>query len=139
MYIYINPSLLDADRDYLDYLGLHGYYLVTSVQSKITPSSFDVSITALHEGVEFNNQKLLPSADLGQYEFLRPEDPPRGFRLKTNTSRDVQEATKAYTDAENKEQKEAALSDLRDRLQERDPNTAVIGGERRQLPEFGGL
>jgi hypothetical protein len=43
MYIYINPSLLGASQEYLDYLGLHGYYLVTSVKSTVTPSSFDVS------------------------------------------------------------------------------------------------
>lgn len=61
MYIYINPSLLGASQEYLDYLGLHGYYLVTSVKSTITPSSFDVSIRALHEGIEFKDNKLLPT------------------------------------------------------------------------------
>jgi len=55
MYIYINPTLLDASESELDYLGLHGYYLVTGVQSKITPNGFSTSLTALHEGIEFNN------------------------------------------------------------------------------------
>lgn len=55
MYIYINPTLLDASESELDYLGLHGYYLVTGVQSKVTPDGFSTSLTALHEGIEFNN------------------------------------------------------------------------------------
>tara|TARA_R110002012_G_scaffold48331_1_gene125925 strand:- start:6310 stop:10104 length:3795 start_codon:yes stop_codon:yes gene_type:complete len=61
MYIYINPSLLGADRTYLDYLGLHGYYMVTKVESTVTPSNFNVSIRALHEGIEFAGNKLQPS------------------------------------------------------------------------------
>ena len=77
MYIYINPSLLGASQEYLDYLGLHGYYLVTSVKSTISPSSFDVSISALHEGIEFKDNKLLPATGvLGRFEDLKPEDPP---------------------------------------------------------------
>ena len=79
MYIYINPSLLGASQEYLDYLGLHGYYLVTSVKSTITPSSFDVSITALHEGIEFKDNKLLPATgDVGSFfeKSFKAEDPP---------------------------------------------------------------
>lgn len=76
MYIYINPSLLGASEEYLDYLGLHGYYLVTSVKSTITPSSFDVSIGALHEGIEFKDNKRLPTADVGDFATLEAEDPP---------------------------------------------------------------
>ncbi len=75
MYIYINPSLLGASEEYLNYLGLHGYYLVTSVRSTITPSSFDVSIGALHEGIEFKDNKRLPTADIGDFATLRPESP----------------------------------------------------------------
>tara|TARA_A100001515_G_scaffold50216_1_gene39648 strand:- start:1351 stop:5121 length:3771 start_codon:yes stop_codon:yes gene_type:complete len=76
MYIYINPSLLGASEEYLDYLGLHGYYLVTSVKSTITPSSFDVSIGALHEGIEFKDNKRLPTADVGDLAAVRAEDAP---------------------------------------------------------------
>ncbi len=53
MYIYINPTLLDADTQQLDYLGLHGYYLVTGVRSKLTPDGFDTNIDALHQAIEF--------------------------------------------------------------------------------------
>jgi hypothetical protein len=77
MYIYINPSLLSADRASLDYLGLHGYYLVTGVESKVTPSGFDVSIRALHEGIEFRGNKLLPSqVNVSGYNGQDPEDDP---------------------------------------------------------------
>lgn len=62
MFIYINPSLLNADQAYLDYLGLHGYYLVTKVESKVTPSSFDVSIRALHQATKFDSQELQPTS-----------------------------------------------------------------------------
>ena len=80
MYIYINPSLMGASREYLDYLGLHGYYLVTSVSSTVTPGGFDVEIKALHEGIEFKGNKLLPDVDLGGatrgYGVIRPEENP---------------------------------------------------------------
>ena len=69
-YIYINPTLLDANREDLDYLGLHGYYLVTSVASKITPESFDTSLTALHEGIYFeDNPAASPQIFAGAAEF----------------------------------------------------------------------
>ena len=60
MYIYINPTLLDASKTELDYLGLHGYYLVTGVQSSVTPQGFTTSMTALHEGIEFRAAELSP-------------------------------------------------------------------------------
>ena len=75
MYVYINPSLLGADKDVLDFLGLHGYYLVSSVGSTITPSSFDVSIRCLQEGVEFRDNALQPSAVLID-EPASPEQSP---------------------------------------------------------------
>ena len=69
-YIYINPTLLDASKEDLDYLGLHGYYLVTSVASKITPEGFDTSLTALHEGIYFEkNPATSPQIFGGAAEF----------------------------------------------------------------------
>ena len=85
MYIYINPSLLGADRAYLDYLGLHGYYMVTKVESTVTPSNFNVSIRALHEGIEFGSNKLLPgSGDVGR--FFDPEFPAESATEEVDTS-----------------------------------------------------
>jgi hypothetical protein len=65
MYIYINPTLIGASQDELDFLGLHGYYLVTGVESKVTPSGFTTSITALHEGIRFDKSRL-PSISVQQ-------------------------------------------------------------------------
>ena len=65
MYIYINPTLMGASKDKLDFLGLHGYYLVTGVESKVTPSGFTTSITALHEGIRFDKSRL-PSISVQQ-------------------------------------------------------------------------
>jgi hypothetical protein len=97
MYIYINPTLLGASRQALDYLGLHGYYLVTKVQSKVTPNTFDVSIRALHEGVEFRDQILQPTSVVVN-EPDRPESPPPQLRKKVDTVREAFEAGAAVTE-----------------------------------------
>jgi hypothetical protein len=57
-YIYVSPLLLDTTMEELEFLGLHGYYLVTSVGSVLTESSFTTNLKALHEGVKFPNTKL---------------------------------------------------------------------------------
>ncbi len=61
MYIYISPTLMDAHKMSLDYLGLHGYYLITSVASKVTSAGFTTTIQALHQAVDFTgNSALIP-------------------------------------------------------------------------------
>lgn len=78
-YIYVNPTLVGADEEFLNYLGLHGYYMITSVSSEITPGSFNTSIKALHQGIKFEANKLLPSdVDVGSFfdEDFQPEDAP---------------------------------------------------------------
>ena len=57
-YIYINPRLLGASTRRLRTLGLHGYYMVTAVNSTITEGGFNVSIHALAEGQEFEQDKI---------------------------------------------------------------------------------
>mgnify|MGYP003627055479 CR=1 FL=1 len=89
MYIYINPSLIDADTPFLDYLGLHGYYFVTSVKSTVTPSGFDTQISALHQGIEFRNQKLLSATSTYRksgVEILRPDLPDGSQKEATSIS-----------------------------------------------------
>jgi len=98
MYIYINPSLIGASQEYLDYLGLHGYYLVTAVKSTVTPNSFDVSIEALHEGIEFKGNKLQPSAfDTGDFEGLDPERAPEN--IVQRELKDFREELQSYYSA----------------------------------------
>ena len=58
-YVYINPKLFGATDRQLTLLGLHGYYLITKVSSTVTESSFNVSIRALHEGIEFSGDQLM--------------------------------------------------------------------------------
>ena len=60
-YIYVSPLLINTTQQQLNYLGLHGYYLITSVSSKLTPSSFTTSIRALQEGIEFDDAKNAPT------------------------------------------------------------------------------
>ena len=92
MYIYINPTLLDASKDELDYLGLHGYYLVTSVQSTVTPEGFTTNLTALHEGIEFNAPKL--SADI--LSGVRAESPPPDMLVAPETEDDPGIVTEGF-------------------------------------------
>ena len=86
MYIYIDATLLGATKEALDYLGLHGYYLVTKVQSKVTPNSFDVSIRALHEGIKFGDQTLQPTSVAVVNEPDRPEQPPPQLRRQAGST-----------------------------------------------------
>ena len=97
MYIYVNPSLINADQAYLDYLGLHGYYLVTKVESTITPNSFDVSIRALHEGVDFKQQELQPSA-IEINPDVDPEAAPPEFDLTPDPVQDEADPLVIVTD-----------------------------------------
>ena len=56
-YTYVSPLLINTTQEQLNYLGLHGYYLVTSVSSEITETSFTTSIRALQEGIPFVTNK----------------------------------------------------------------------------------
>jgi hypothetical protein len=80
MYIYINPTLLDAHQAELDYLGLHGYYLVTGVKSKVTPDGFDTNIDALHQAIEFSQ----PENSLTMLNVLGEVPPPERNRYREN-------------------------------------------------------
>ncbi len=98
MFIYINPSLLNADQAYLDYLGLHGYYLVTKVESKVTPSSFDVSIRALHQATKFDSQELQPTSIIVN-EPDSPEVAPRNaLKVQENIQRERNRQTARETE-----------------------------------------
>ena len=77
-------------------LGLHGYYLVTSVASTITDTSFNTSITALHEGVKFaQNTLLLPES----YGNLPAEKIPEGYWDPDTPPKEAQERDISQDDA----------------------------------------
>jgi len=83
-YVYINPRLVGASKDELTILGLHGYYLITSVSSTVTENSFDVSVKALHEGIEFGDEVLMEPETFGddlQAENT-PYESPKGKKKK---------------------------------------------------------
>ena len=83
-YVYINPSFIGAPIDKLNILGLHGYYLITGVNSTVTENSFNVSVKALHEGISFDQPLLVNPATLaaGQEEWkgLAPERAPGAWK-----------------------------------------------------------
>ena len=68
--IYVSPLLINTTKEQLNYLGLHGYYLVTSVSSELTENSFTTSIRALQEGIEF------PDSGDGNITPATPEKSP---------------------------------------------------------------
>ena len=61
-YTYVSPLLINTTQEQLNYLGLHGYYLVTSVSSEVTQKSFTTSIRALQEGIPLVTNKTDESA-----------------------------------------------------------------------------
>jgi hypothetical protein len=69
-YTYISPLLFDASERELDLLGIHGYYMITSVGSVVTPSSFETTVRALHQGIRFDQAELLRPLS---YSDLQPE------------------------------------------------------------------
>ena len=79
-YIYVSPLVLPSTKAQMQLLGLHGYYLVTSVSSTITDRSYDTKITALHEGVKFNESVLIMPQSYGD---LPPEEPPPPWESPT--------------------------------------------------------
>jgi hypothetical protein len=72
-YIYLDPKLMGSTPEQLRILGLHGYYLITGVSSTVTENSFDVSVSALHEGVAFRDEVLMSPET---YTDLTPENEP---------------------------------------------------------------
>jgi len=72
-YIYLDPKLMGSTSEQLRILGLHGYYLITGVSSTVTENSFDVSVSALHEGVAFRDEVLMSPET---YTDLTPENEP---------------------------------------------------------------
>lgn len=57
-YTYIWPTSMVAGQDDMaKLLGLGGYFLITGVSHKISPSGYDVSVTALQEGMTFSEQE----------------------------------------------------------------------------------
>jgi len=72
-YIYLDPKLMGSTPKQLRILGLHGYYLITGVSSTVTENSFDVSVSALHEGVAFREEVLMAPET---YTDLTPDNAP---------------------------------------------------------------
>jgi hypothetical protein len=135
-YIYVSPTLMDADRQSLDYLGLHGYYMITSVQSKVTPEGFTTSIKALHQGVDFSdNPDLTP-----EFYDVQPEpglpgqvDPNAHVRPGGVT---LEEITKSTIEAaENKKAEDDPYAAKRkadfEELSKKNPMANIYGGGRR--------
>jgi len=94
-YVYVSPLLLDTTMEELEFLGLHGYYMVTSVSSEITEASFTTSMRALHEGVKFPENRgastakdpppPAPSANPAKEE--EEEETPPAIRKTITTTR----------------------------------------------------
>ena len=103
-YVYVSPTLMDADRESLDYLGLHGYYMITSVQSTVTPEGFTTTIQALHQGVDFkDNPELTP-----EFFDVPAEPPPPGAPTDAQRRRARAEANRREAERRTTEAAQAA-------------------------------
>lgn len=74
-YTYVSPVLINTNEQQLRLLGLHGYYMITSVKSTITENSFETTIRALQEGIEFPEQSSLGDTTEDQAEPTNSDNP----------------------------------------------------------------
>jgi len=71
-YTFIWPtSMVANDKVMAKLLGLGGYFLITGVSHKISPSGYDVNVTALQEGLAFDEQSTPTVA-----KVTKPEESP---------------------------------------------------------------
>jgi len=54
-YTFIRPTMAGTDVSLVRLLGLAGYFLITGVSHTISPSGYNVSLTALQEGLDFES------------------------------------------------------------------------------------
>ena len=54
-YTFIRPTMAGTDLSLVRLLGLAGYFLITGVSHTISPSGYNVSLTALQEGLDFES------------------------------------------------------------------------------------
>ena len=57
-YTFIRPTMAGTDPKLVRMLGLEGYFLITGVSHTISPAGYNVSVTALQEGVNFEDGQL---------------------------------------------------------------------------------
>ena len=67
--MFIWPGFMGADDDMARLLGLGGYFLVTGVNHTINRSGYNVSVTALQEGVAFDDGSPLIVASPGDTDI----------------------------------------------------------------------
>ena len=60
-YTFIWPTLISSDDYYARLLGLGGYFLITGVSHTISPSGYDVTVSALQEGLAFKDRPAAPA------------------------------------------------------------------------------
>tara|TARA_R110001599_G_scaffold56383_5_gene155963 strand:+ start:686 stop:5425 length:4740 start_codon:yes stop_codon:yes gene_type:complete len=57
-YTFVRPTMAGTDPKLVRMLGLEGYFLITGVNHTITPAGYNVSVTALQEGINFEGGQL---------------------------------------------------------------------------------
>ena len=76
---YVNPVLINTTEEQLRLLGLHGYYLITSVKSEVTEGGFTTTLRALQEGIEFPTDSKGVQDGSGTTEQSNSDDPAGGW------------------------------------------------------------
>mgnify|MGYP003644602728 CR=1 FL=1 len=69
-YTYIWPSMVGTEDELARLLGLGGYFLITGVKHTISPQGYNVTVTALQEGLSFGDDVVEELAILQDPEGL---------------------------------------------------------------------
>ena len=134
-YVYLSPVRLGASDEDLRILGLNGYYLITGVSSTVTENSFTVSVDALHEGVEFKDELLIPP---DAYDSLEPEKTPY-LSLNTKAAQEALGAPGGGPAAPTVTDLEQELIDTEDQIAQLRAQETVWVETLQQLLEEGNL
>jgi len=101
-YMFIWPGFIGADDDMARLLGLGGYFLVTGVNHTIDRSGYNVSVTALQEGIAFSGESSIV-AEAGDTDIPineRPSPPATKAESKKKKRRGKKKKKKKMTKEE---------------------------------------
>jgi len=87
-YTFVWPTLIASDDAYAKLLGLGGYFMITGVDHNISSQGYNVSVTALQEGLRMGTDEIVTAEAVRGVEALaspdeNPSETDREFRERT--------------------------------------------------------
>ena len=119
-YIYVDPTFVSGDASLARMLGISGYYLITSVSHVIAENGYDVSIRALQEGIDFDdnygpvNVQLLAASGEDPPIYIAPPTPMASDDIEMASGDTIDAITDAITPTSISEGRDAILSESTD-------------------------